>query len=184
LWLGNLQEIAEVLRDVSEIVKSGSHTGTRWLNMYGPSQPKTIIPLPIGGMPRTVDGSITGMTWKDYYMRHPDAAPMFRGRLLVSERMEMHAPKKYKLRAKDHQVQFLSILVDANYSLARDPATHFEYISSQIADVLRWMQPFRRTIPTRYPRAEQVKRPASILYYARARVRHTCQMPAQVHRWK
>lgn len=40
------------------------------------------------------------------------------------------------------------------------------------------MQPFRRTIPTRYPRAEQVKRPASILYYARARVRHTCQMPA------
>lgn len=112
-----------MLRDVSEIVKSGSHTGTRWLNMYGPSQPKTTIPLPIGGMPRTVDGSITGMTWKDYYMRHPDAAPMFRGRLLVSERMEMHAPKKYKLRAKDHQVQFLSILVDANYSLARDPAT-------------------------------------------------------------
>lgn len=93
-----------MLRDVSEMVKPGSHTGTRWLNMYGPSQPKTTIPLPIGGMPRTVDGSITGMTWKDYYMRHPDAAPMFRGRLLVSERMEMHAPKKYKLRAKDHQV--------------------------------------------------------------------------------
>lgn len=43
-------------------------------------------------------------TWKEYYLRHPAAAPAFRGRVLVSERMEMHAPKKYALRAKDHQV--------------------------------------------------------------------------------
>lgn len=61
--------------------------------MYGPNRVSSFSNT-------TVDGNVTGQTWKDFYLDNPLVAPNYRGRLLISERIEKNAPSKMKLKDK------------------------------------------------------------------------------------
>eukprot|EP00602_Paraphysomonas_sp_CaronLab_P003319 CAMPEP_0185019240 /NCGR_PEP_ID=MMETSP1103-20130426/1865_1 /TAXON_ID=36769 /ORGANISM="Paraphysomonas bandaiensis, Strain Caron Lab Isolate" /LENGTH=1852 /DNA_ID=CAMNT_0027549443 /DNA_START=18 /DNA_END=5573 /DNA_ORIENTATION=+ len=87
--------IATVYSKFNMIQKLGGDTGVHWENLYG-------APVSAGySLKNTLKGGITKLKnvgeqdYTEVYNTYPDRAPSFKGRILISQRIETQRPKKY-----------------------------------------------------------------------------------------
>lgn len=81
------ERVAVVHMDITDLLRF-RHGATRWINLYGPNQHKSVATINLS----KADGK--DISWYDYYLDFSEAAPMFRGRMLLGSRIENKPPKK------------------------------------------------------------------------------------------